>query len=98
VLGAGALVFVLQNTDIVALTFLGWQFTSSLAVVVVASMITGILISALAMVPATLSNSFRIMKLKKTNKSLVEEAEANQHAKLASEQATQDSGVIDLRS
>ena len=34
-LGAAALLFALQNTAIVALSFLGWQFESSLAVVII---------------------------------------------------------------
>lgn len=97
VLGAAALLFAIQNTTVVALTFLGWQFTSSLAVVVLASVAMGMLISILAMLPSALSNSFRIMNLKKQNKNLVQEAEAHQSARMAHEQAAQDSSVIDLR-
>lgn len=97
VLGAAALLFAIQNTAVVALTFLGWQFTSSLAVVVLASVVMGILISILATLPAALSSSFRIMGLKKQNKSLVQEVEAHRSAQASSEQAVQDSNVIDLR-
>ena len=97
VLGAGALLFALQNNEIIALTFMGWQFTSSLAVVVLASLGMGILISILAMVPSALSNSFKIMGLKKQNKRLVQEAEAARTVHATAQQGEQESTVIDLR-
>jgi uncharacterized integral membrane protein len=96
VLGAAALLFAIQNTTAVALTFLGWQFTSSLAVVV-ASVVVGILISILATLPAALSRTFRIMGLKKENKNLVQEVETHRNARATLEQSVEESGVIDLR-
>ncbi|MDB5189079.1 MAG: hypothetical protein JWL82_36 [Parcubacteria group bacterium] len=78
VLGAGALVFALQNNEIVSLTFLGWQFDSSLALLVIVSVAVGILISMLAFLPSALAGSFRIMGLKKENKKLAETLEAHQ--------------------
>lgn len=96
ILGAGALLFALQNTDIVALTFLGWQFSTSLAILVLASVIVGVLISILAYIPSALSASFRIMGLKKQNKSLVQEVEAHRQAQLAAT-TKEESSVIDLR-
>ncbi len=97
VLGAAALLFALQNTEVVALSFMGWQFTSSLAVVVLASLGMGILISILAMVPSALRDSFRIMGLKKQNKTLVQEAEATRTVHATAQQGEQESSVIDLR-
>ncbi len=80
VLGVGALLFALQNNEVVSLSFLGWHFDSSLAVLVIVSMALGILISLLAFLPSALSGSFRIMGLKKENKKLVEEVIAHQQA------------------
>ncbi len=97
VLGAAALLFAIQNTATVALTFLGWQFTSSLAVVVLASVVVGILISILATLPAALSRTFRIMGLKKENKNLMQEVETHRNARATLEQSVEESGVIDLR-
>ena len=70
VLGAGAIVFALQNTDIVALTFLSWEFESSVALLVIASVAVGVAIGLLATLPSAISSSFRIMGLKKENKKL----------------------------
>lgn len=80
VLGAAALLFALQNTQIVALTFLGWQFESSLALLVLVSLGVGILISILAFIPSALERSFRIMGLKNENKKLAETVVAHQEA------------------
>ncbi|MBU0750296.1 LapA family protein, partial [Patescibacteria group bacterium] len=92
-LGAGALLFALQNTAIVPLTFLGWQFESSLALVVILSITFGVLMSILASIPSALSASFKIMGLKKQNTKLAEEVIAHKEALAASEAPV----VVDLR-
>jgi|GEM_PF-4888734 len=80
VLGAGAIVFALQNNEIVALTFLSWQFESTVALLVIASVAVGILIGLLAVVPSVFSSSLRIMGLKKDNRKLVDEIVARDNA------------------
>ena len=76
VLGAAALVFALQNTALVALTFLGWQFQSSLALLVLISVTVGAVIALLVSIPAAIRDSFKMMALRKENKNLVSEIEA----------------------
>ena len=83
VLGAAALLFALQNTEIVALSFLGYQFESSLALLVLSSVGVGILISILAFLPSALSKSFTIMGLKKENQKLADTVTAHQVATAA---------------
>lgn len=80
-LGAAAIVFALQNTAIVALRFMSWEFESSLALLVVVTLILGMLISVLASIPAAVSTAFRIMGLKKENKRLVTEVENHRRDK-----------------
>lgn len=80
VLGMAALMFALQNTEIVALTFMGWQFESSLALLVLASLGVGMLISILASLPAALSATFRMMRLTSDNRKLAEEVDMHRHA------------------
>jgi len=72
-LGAAALLFALQNTGITALTFLGWQFESSLALLVLIAFGAGALTALLVSLPSALRDGFRIMRLKRENKTLVEE-------------------------
>jgi len=75
VLGAAAIVFAIQNTAIVALTFLGWQFQSSLALIVVVMVIGGFLLGLALSVPSIIRRSFAIGRLTKQNKGLHDEAE-----------------------
>lgn len=79
-LGAAALLFALQNTEVVALSFLGWQFESSLALLVLAALTTGVVISILASIPSLIGSSLRIMSLKKENRRLAEEVERQREA------------------
>jgi lipopolysaccharide assembly protein A len=96
-LGAAALLFALQNTEVVALRFLGWQFESSLALLVLAALTTGVLISILASVPSFIGSSLRIMSLKKENRQLAQEVERQREANVV----VIDEGtnpVLDIRS
>lgn len=97
VLGAAALLFALQNTAVVALTFLGWQFESSLALLVLVAVAIGVLISILASLPSALSASFRIMGLKKENKKLAQEVEVHKQV-IQAQTAAEIPAVVDLRS
>ncbi len=96
VLGAAALLFALQNTEVVALTFLGYQFESSLALLVLVSVGVGILISILAFIPSAIARSLRIMGLKKENKRLADTVDA--HAAALAAAPDPNVVVIDTRS
>ena len=97
VLGAGAIVFALQNTAVVTLTFLGYHFESSLALLVIASVGVGMLICALASIPSALSASFRIMGLKSENKKLVETVQAHKEALAAAAAPDSVVTIVDQR-
>lgn len=71
-LGAAALLFALQNTAVVALSFLGWQFESSLALLILIAFATGVIVSLLVSIPSAIRDSFKIMGLKKENRRLAE--------------------------
>jgi uncharacterized integral membrane protein len=96
-LGAVALLFALENTQIVALTFMNWQFETSLAVLVLASVGVGIVISLLASIPSAVSSAFRIMGLKKENKNLAQEVEVHKQALAATKAVNEIPPTIDLR-
>ncbi len=98
ILGAAALLFASQNTEIVSLTYFGWQFSTSLAILVLASVGVGMLISILASLPSVISSSFKIMGLRKTNKTLVQEVEGyRKEQKESVSVEAEPSSVIDLR-
>ncbi len=72
-LGAAALLFAIQNTAVVAVSFLGWQFESSLALLILMTFATGVVVSLLISIPSAVKDSFRIMSLKKENKELTDQ-------------------------
>ena len=80
VLGAGALLFVIQNTTVVALTFLGWQFESSIALLVLLAMLVGVIFTLLMSLPGAIANSFKLRALTKNNQALAKEAELHKQA------------------
>lgn len=73
VLGAGAILFALQNPSIVALRFFGWQFESSLALLIILAVSAGALLGMLFSIPSLIRSGFRIRALKKENKVLFDE-------------------------
>ncbi len=78
-IGAGAIIFILQNTAIVALTFLGWQFESSLAIVVMLAILIGIVFSLLASIPSAINSILTMSRLRKENRTLQEDLEKYRH-------------------
>lgn len=70
ILGALAIIFILQNNTFVELAFLGFQFESSLAIVVFLAILSGILLTLLLSLPGAIGNMVRIQGLKKENRQL----------------------------
>jgi uncharacterized integral membrane protein len=99
-LGAAAVIFAFQNTDIVSLSYLGRSFETSVALLVLMSIATGILISILVSLPSMVGSAFKIMSLKNQNRKLVNEVEeARRQAAASTIVVTEpDSTVVDLRS
>ena len=80
VLGAGAIVFILQNTAVVALTFLGWQFESTIAVIVILAILVGAVLALLLTLPGAIGSSFKMRALNKNNEALAREAELHRQS------------------
>lgn len=94
-LGAAALLFALQNTGITALTFLGWQFESSLALLILIAFAAGALTALLVSLPSALRDGFRIMRLKRENKNLVDEVTSLRASAVVVEEEV--APVLDIR-
>jgi len=93
-LGAAALLFALQNTGVTALTFLGWQFESSLALLILIAFAAGALTALLVSLPSALRDGFRIMRLKRENKTLTDEVSRLRSSVLIEEEVAP---VLDIR-
>ena len=98
-LGAAALLFALQNTAVVSLSFLGWQFESSLALLILIALAAGIIVSLLVSIPSAVKDSFKLMGLKKDNKKLLDELAECRRTSQASSVITEEPlpQVLDIR-
>ena len=70
VLGAALVVFVLQNVAIVTVTFISWQITGSLALVLLASIISGVIVTLLILLPSLIRNDFYLASLKREKRTV----------------------------
>ena len=73
VLGAVAVIFVLQNTAVVTVSFITWHLTGSLALVLLATIITGVVITLLILLPGLIRDDFYLSSLKKQKKEVDDE-------------------------
>jgi putative membrane protein len=65
-----AIVFALQNTAAVTITFIAWTFHGSLALVLILSVLAGILTGLLAMLPAVVRSRLRVSSHRKESAAL----------------------------
>lgn len=73
VLGGLAVVFALQNVEVITVTFFGGHLTGSLALILMLAMLVGILITLLILLPQSIGKYFKYRKLKAENIRLAEE-------------------------
>ncbi len=87
-LGAMVVIFALQNTMPVMVSFLGWGFEGSVALIVILSMMAGVVISLLFSLPSFIKGMMAESKLHNRNAALHKELEdhkvmlADAHQKL----------------
>jgi uncharacterized integral membrane protein len=72
-LGGAVVIFALQNVATVMVTFLGYQFQGSLALIVILSILAGILISLLFSLSAFIQGMMSESRLKRHNNTLQRE-------------------------
>ena len=74
IIGAVSVVFVLQNVVPITVAFFTWQLTGSLAIILLAALICGMLISALVLLPSFIKAEWQIRVYRKRIKQLEEDA------------------------
>ncbi|MCR4275776.1 MAG: LapA family protein [Candidatus Parcubacteria bacterium] len=70
ILGALSVIFILENTSIVTITFLSWQFDGSLALILMLTLISGIFITLLLLLPSYIRDTFYLSALEKHKKGI----------------------------
>ena len=73
VLGGVAVIFALQNIAVITVSFFQWQITGSLAVVLMAAIFAGVVVTVLLLLPGSIGNYFRNRRLVKDVQRLEEE-------------------------
>ena len=70
IIAISAIIFALQNPDIVTVTFLAWDFEQSLALVMLIAFVAGVVTLALVLLPGIIKRSRRIAVQNKRIKEL----------------------------
>ncbi len=60
-----AVIFALQNTALIMVSFFAWQFEQSLALVLLLTVILGVLIGVLTILPGSIRSKWRLSSQKK---------------------------------
>ncbi|MES2224259.1 MAG: LapA family protein [Patescibacteria group bacterium] len=76
-LGAVAVIFALQNTVAITVTFLFWQIHSSLAIILMVAIISGMIVNLLLSLPEIVSDYFSFKNMIKERNRLEAEVRAN---------------------
>lgn len=72
-LGVISVVFVSQNTDVVTVSFLTWQFDGSLALILLLTLISGAVMTLLVLMPSFIKDAFLLASEKRQKKALAAE-------------------------
>lgn len=76
-LGAAALMFILQNFMLISVNFLVWHFDGSLAFVILLSVVAGILIGTVLSLPELIRRGSHSSRLEKYNRQLATELDVH---------------------
>jgi len=74
-IGAIAVIFVLQNVTIITVTFFVWHITGSLAAILITTLLSGIVATLLIVLPGSVRNFWGYRTLEKKIKKLGEDLE-----------------------
>jgi len=78
IIAAVAITFAFQNNDTVTLQFFSWTFTESVALLIIAALLTGFVVGMILFLPGNMTATWRAQALQKENdaltKTLKEEA------------------------
>lgn len=74
------MIFVLQNIGTVTVAFFDWQLTSSLALVLLFTIILGIVMTLLVLLPSLIRGDFYLSSIKKQKKQLEDELASTRRA------------------
>ncbi len=83
VLGALSVIFVLQNVAVVTVSFFAWQLTASLALILFATLLCGVIITLLVLLPGLIRDEIFFASQKRRTKELEDQLAAEKAAQAA---------------
>src|SRR4051812_9707612 len=72
-IGAAAIIFILQNVTPVTVAFFSYHLDGSLALVLFLAMLAGVIVTILVLLPGFVRDEFAVSRLRKQNKDLEDE-------------------------
>ena len=72
-IGAVSVIFALQNISVVTVTFMSWQITAPLALVLLGSILSGVVVMLLVLLPSVIRDEMYLSALKRQKKEAEEE-------------------------
>lgn len=92
--GALTVLFALQNVETTTVTFLMWDITGSLALIIILAVLAGLIMSTLFALPGMIKNHFQIITLKKQVKKLEDDLASSKNQKDSAAASQADTNII----
>jgi putative membrane protein len=73
ILGALAVIFAFQNVAVVTVSFLTWQITASLAIIILGTVLCGIILTLLFLLPSVIRDEIYLSTIKKQKREAEDE-------------------------
>jgi len=73
ILGAVSVIFLLQNVAMVTVSFMTWQISASLAIVLFGALLCGIIIMSLVLIPSLIRDGAYLSSIKRQKRELENE-------------------------
>jgi lipopolysaccharide assembly protein A len=99
VIGAVAVIFILQNITPVSITFFTWHIDGSLSVILLLTLLVGMLVSAMILLPSIMKSDWELKRLRKRNKKLEDDLAINttpMPSKVTEPAPVESENVVDL--
>ena len=73
ILGAVSVVFALQNVAVITVTFMSWQASAPLVLILLGSMLCGVIVTLLVLLPSVIRDELYLSSIKRAKKEAEDE-------------------------
>jgi len=94
ILGAIAVVFAFQNVAVVTVSFFSWQLSASLAIIILGSVLCGIVLTLLVLLPSVIRDELYVAALKRQKRETEEQLARERTAQIAAKASPPTSSTV----